>query len=415
MKSTEKLEVGKLIPGMFVSQLDRPWLGTPFLIEGLLIESEQDIEELARHCRHVFVDYDRSTEAIRKTPRTTEAAARPSAESESGEDFRGPNQYADTRSIAQERAVAARTIETVATVLDELRAGIEKGLKLSAEPVLHAIDAMRESVIRNPDAMLLMSQLRDQGGRSYDMAVSAAAHLLALGRHLGLPRQALSVLGMGGLLMNVGYLRMPSPLRDRAVACSPAERRMLKNHAAFGYEILRATREMPEKAALMALQHHEREDGSGYPQGLHANQIDPYGKMAAVINAYVKQLGQSQDTPRRRPSEAMSELRRLARQGLNAALVEQFAQCIGLFPAGSLVELTSGEVGIVLTHSRTQRYRPQLMLILGPDKRAYEPPRLLDLRQAREPSDTQSREIARDLAPGSYGIDPARYFLEEPS
>lgn len=411
MTDNVKMDVTELEAGMYVCRLDRPWLGTPYLIEGVLIATQEDINELARHCRHVYVDMQRSAADIRARTTARPPLPRQQVATPARTEFHGNKRYSDRHEVDEELPAARDTLELASQLMDKVRSGIRDKLKLDAAAIHQSVDAMRESVIRNPDALLLLTRLKRLGAHEYDHAVSVAAHLLAFGRHLGLPREELSILGLGGLLMNIGYLQLPPELVSKRGTLTPAEHGLLKQHVRLGAEIITRSADFPEKVAMITAQHHEREDGTGYPLALHANQIHPYGRMAAIVNSYTKQVFGRPGAAPVTPLGAIRELRDLSRWGLNATLVEQFAQCIGLFPVGSLVELNSGEVGIVLSHSRLHRLRPRIMIILDPRKVAYPTPTVVDLRTAPTDAGGTQIEIARDLEDGAYDIDPARYYL----
>jgi HD-GYP domain-containing protein (c-di-GMP phosphodiesterase class II) len=408
-KTTLEVPVGDLQPGMYVSELDRPWLGTPYLIQGILIRSKEDIDELARHCTSVQVDLDRSEPFViskrEAAPRVAHDVPPPRTR------FHGTEVYVDARSAEEELATAAEAHDTASRLIDQLRSGMEQGRKLQVDPAKEAVDAMRESIVRNPDALLLLARLKHSGSALYDHAINASIHLLAFGRHLGLPRESLTALGLGGLLMDVGKLSLPAELLAKGVLLTPDERRLMKQHVTSGEALVAATHGIPDAVRDIVSQHHEREDGSGYPRGLHANQLNAYARMAAIVDCYEELVGTRPGAPAASPFLALKELRDNSRWGLNPALVEQFAHCIGLFPVGSLVELSTGEVAIVLTHGRAQRFLPRVMIILDAHKRPYDTPRAVDLRSAEAAAGNVRPEIVRDLPQGAYGVDPARYYL----
>lgn len=405
----QEIPVEELQVGMYVSQLDRPWLETPYLVEGIAIQSPADIHELAQYCSRVWIDLERSA------PEVVQRLAVPAGDGPGsipgGEDaaqFRGLTVYRDACSAADELPAAGDAHALAGRLLDQVRTGLQRGAGIEVMAARQASDTLRESVERNPDALLLLARLRQSGDVLYDHALKCSIHLLALGRHLGLDRGELSVLGLGGLLMDVGKMQLPTRLVDRDAPLSPQERRELKKHVEYGETVLERTSGIPDGVRHIAAQHHEREDGRGYPRGLVANQISAYARMAAIVDSYEEMLANERLAST--PYEALRELREGARWGLNSALVDQFTHCVGLFPVGSLVELDSGEVAIVLSHRRTQRFMPRVMRILDPAKRSYAEPLVLDLA-ARDPeSEGAQRQVVRDLPRGAFGVDPARYY-----
>lgn len=408
----QEILVTDLQVGMYVCQLDRPWLETPYLFEGIQIRSQDDIDELARHCARVFVDLEKSApDSLRRLPGESAApaeAAEALRQAESAQ-FRGMTVYGDHCSVEEELPTAKAAHAVAQGVLEQIRAALERNPGVRVATAREASEALRESVERNPDALLLLARLRDSGDALYDHSLKVSIHLLALGRHLGLDRAALSILGLGGLLMDIGKMQMPAAQPGRSGRLSPDQRRAMHRHVEYGEAILDRSHGIPEGVREIVAQHHEREDGRGYPRGLVANQISAYARMAAIVDSYEEMLASRALV--RTPYEALKELRENARWGLNSALVDQFTHCVGLFPVGSLVELDNGEVAIVLSHRRTQRFMPRVMRILDPSHVPYPDPRELDLG-ARDPeSEGARRQILRDLPDGAYGIDPARYYL----
>ncbi|WP_208854140.1 HD-GYP domain-containing protein [Thioalkalivibrio sp. ALJ1] len=408
----QEIPVAELQVGMYVSQLDRPWRDTPYWVEGILIRSQEDIDELARHCHHVFIDLEKSApESVSKLASPTRDTARADSVPSRAEaaQFRGMTVYRDQCSVDEELPAAREAWATAGTVLEQIRAGLERNPGVRVAGAREASEALRESVERNPDALLLLARLRESGDVLYDHSLRVSIHLLALGRHLGLDRSELSVLGLGGLLMDVGKMQLPQELLERGKRLAPEERREVQRHVEYGEQILLRSHGIPDKVRDIVMQHHEREDGRGYPHGLVANEISACARMAAIVDSYEEMLADQRLAGT--PYEALKELREFGRWGLNSALVDQFTHCVGLFPVGSLVELDSGEVAIVLSHRRTQRFMPRVMRILDPKRRPYPDPLELDLGSTDPESEGAQRQIMRDLPPGAYGVDPARYYL----
>jgi HD-GYP domain-containing protein (c-di-GMP phosphodiesterase class II) len=169
--------------------------------------------------------------------------------------------------------------------------------------------------------------------------------------------------------------------------------------------------DIPQGVLEIVAQHHEREGGSGYPRGLPANQLHAYARMAAIVDCYGEFVEVRPGFPPVSAFQAFNELKELSRDGLNAMLVEQFAHCVGMFPVGSLVELNTGEVAIVLSHGRTQRFLPSVMIILDVKKQPYDTPLTLNLRSADPAPSGVPYSIAYDLPHEAYGVDTKQYYL----
>lgn len=444
--STIEVSVNDLQPGMFVSDLDRPWLETPYLIQGILIQSEDDINELQRYCKHVYVDVDRSEPIVvqrylssaslhaslavsnpRKSPASHEPKISFHASSAISNRSKSPalhetqsldkrlqrvKTYTDICTVEQEIPAATKAYNIAATLFSDININLESNIRIDMHVAHEVVDSLRESVIRNPDAALLLAQLKTTGKELYDNAIKTSVHLLAFGRHLGLPQKELTILGLGGLLMDIGKQRLPKEIQSkRNMSLTSNERKLMQQHITYGEEIVSQLSEAPEGVIKIVIQHHERENGNGYPLGLYANQLHPYARMAAIVDCYEELIWGESRIPGMKPFHALKELKDNAQNGLNYILVEQFSQCIGMFPVGSLVELNTGEIAIVLTHNRTQRFFPQIMIICDAHKKPYDHPVTLDLRTAGKNPGGVEYTIANDLPQGAYAIDPKKYYL----
>ncbi len=411
--------------GMYVSQLDRPWLETPYNIQGILIKTMEDILELERHCVFVYVDLNQSESHIVKkysagglnkvdVHETIKVANKPYVTPRADVDktpFHGGTIYTDTCTVEEELPVATKVHHIALEVIKEIKTSFEHNDNIEVRDARNAVFSMSDSIVRNPDAMLLLAQLKSSGELLYDNAVNNSILLLAFGRHLGLPRAELSLLGLGGLLMDIGKLRIPSDITAKNDFLKPDENNLLKKHVTYGEEIIRQSGDIPKAVFDIVSQHHEREDGSGYPRGLIANQLTTYARMAAIVDSYQDLIRLRLGSATMRMFQIINQLRKLSNCGLNATLVEQFAYCVGVFPVGSLVELNSGEVAIVLTHSRSKRSLPTVMVVLDAKKKPYKTPETRDLRLLEPGPDGIPFTIVQDLPPGAYNVDVKQYYL----
>lgn len=439
--TTHKVMVRNLKFGMYVSQLDRPWLETPYSIQGILITDMEDILELERHCRYVYVDINRceshiiqkyrlgkfdqiltketykaSLDALNKVliRETTKKAGKIRQTPRAVVDkthFHGNQIYADACTVEEELPVATRVHQFAHDIIKEITSDFERNQYLEVSGAQNSVYALRDSIIRNPDAMLLLAQLKSSGETLYDDAVKHSILLMAFGRHLGLPGNELSMLGLGGMFMDIGKLQLRQKITATQDAPDTVDVNLLKQHVLLGEKIIKQSGDIPTSVYEIVAQHHEREDGCGYPRGLSANQLNTYARMAAIVDNYLELCKSQANAPSNSAFQVFNQLKTLARYGLNATLVEQFAHCLGFFPVGSLVELNSGEVAIVLSHSRSKRSLPSVMVILDANKQPYTMPETRNLRLMKPGPDGAPYTIVQDLPHGAYGIDSASHYL----
>jgi HD-GYP domain-containing protein (c-di-GMP phosphodiesterase class II) len=298
---------------------------------------------------------------------------------------------------------ARQAFSQVETLSRQLVDDIHAGRLFSVDELEEVIDDVVGSALRSPDALMLVTRLKQQDVAIYGHSLQVAVYLVALGRHLGLPSEELARLAMLGLFLDLGKTKVPATLLSRPGPLTPDEFNLVKQHVLLGVELIRQIPALDSRILNGVSQHHEREDGSGYPAGLRAEGISLYGRMAAIVDTFV---AMTNPRPYEAPISAYEALRKLSDLGgrlFHAPLVEQFIQTVGVFPVGSRVELSTGEVAIVLRQSSVRRLKPKVLVVTGPDKVPLKDPTTLDLLM--QPAGDDTVHIARGLPAGSSGRD----------
>ncbi|WP_101925009.1 MULTISPECIES: HD-GYP domain-containing protein [Luteimonas] len=413
-----RVAVADLKAGMYVSRLDRDWEGTPFLLQGVMVESDDDIATLTAHCRHVFVDVAQSTTLPPLSLSTLERAetvkppappARRDYAPGEIEALQGAVRYPDPVPFDDElphaRDAQAQASAFARRILDDVRSG----RAIAPEDVRGAVEPMVRSMVRNVDAFLWLESLRARGAYAYHHALNCSALAAAFGRHVGFPESLLVDMASGALLLDIGKLRVDAAAFAHAGPLSPAQRQAVQTHVEHALALVDERGAVPAHVRDMIRTHHEQVDGRGYPHGLEGDGIPLLGRIAAVVDGYD---AMTSDRPHRAavaPHVALQALYRARGQHYAAEVVEQFMQCMGAYPVGSLVELNTGEVAIVMAQNLARRLQPKVMLLTAPDKQPLSDFQSLDL-MLRANGDDPVR-IAAQLAPGAYGLDPVALFL----
>ena len=393
--SVEDLELG-----MYVAELDRPWLGTPFLYQGFHLTTETQIDALKKHCRSVFVDVERELQE------DTHGAGGPL------ELVRGPVIYKEQTPVEQELAVAREIYtaceESVHNSLESLRSTGE----LDPKPMTVAVTSMTRSIERNPDAMMLLYRIKQKGGTAFNRAVDSSIHMITFGRFLQFAPQRLELLGLAGLLLDIGMLKVPDAILRKRNTLSRDEYELTKAHVLHSVEIIRAAPGLPKGVDEIVLQHHERQDGSGYPNGLRNRQITIDGAIAGLVDSYSALTSKRSFAEQESPSNALSKFYKLRGKLFHEALVEQFIQCLGIYPVGSMVELNSGEIAIVIAQNLVRRLQPRVMVVFDKNHKPIWPQVVLDLTKEPKAAKDETYRILRTLPRDKLPIDPKQFFLD---
>lgn len=388
--------VSELRFGMYIAELDRPWTETPFRFQGFVLSSEQQLEALRKYCKSVVVD----------TEKTIAAEPPPG-----GMQHFGKAVYAEKATVEQEMAPARNAYTSSQTLMQETLSQVRIGRNLDPERIKAAVKSLTESVLRNPNAMLLFSQLREKGEYAVSHSLDVSIYMTAFGRFLQLEQPQIELLGYVGLLQDIGKVRLPKALLEKRGRLTAEEFEQAKLHVSYSVEILRATAGIPLELPRLALLHHERHDGSGYPNRLQGSHIGLIGSIAAIVDTYDAMTVQRPHADPVSPSAAISSLYKWRGVSFDAGLVEQFIRFVGIFPVGSLVELNSGEVGVVISQNPEQRLKPRVMVIRDAKGIELRPQKLLDLSRSPKATAEEPYRILRTLEHGRVPVRSEQLFL----
>jgi HD-GYP domain-containing protein (c-di-GMP phosphodiesterase class II) len=396
--------------GMYVCRLDRPWDGTPYPIQGVLLEREEQIHELAALCDEVTIDVERCHTHI--TPRKRALSVRrPPRPRDALDEMRGRAVYVDQATLVDELPAARIAYENLHGFASQVMADLRAGRALPALDLDKAVAPVVQSVLRCSDAVFWLNCLRQRSNYEYAHALNCTTLAVALGRHLGFPEDALVRLACGGLLLDVGKARLPAELLAQEGPLDEAQMQLARQHIAHGLDILGEIGERNPDVVAMVGMHHERMDGSGYPHGLRGVQIPLFGRIAAIVDSFDAMVSDRAYCKGMARHEALQELYRNRGTLYQAELVEQFTQCIGVYPTGSLVELSSGHIAIVMAQNRHRHLCPRVMLLTTPDKEVDPEFRQVELVDSAGDDGQPPMRVLRPLPPGAYGLDPTELYL----
>lgn len=397
----KQIPVDQLQFGMYVAELDRPWTDTPFMYQGFQLRTTVQLAALKKFCQQVFIDLERT-----EPPEKVQPSASPTSFK-----VRGEVAYPEQVRVEDELKQAAPLFERTASQVSELlRPASKPGGVLDAKELRESVSRLTDSVVRNPDAMLLVSRLREKSVEAHARALQVSLYMIVFARFQQLQRQELELLGLLGLLQDIGKTRLPPSILEKKGPLTRAETEIAKMHVGFSAEVLRASPGIHPELPKLVLLHHERQDGSGYPAGLKGDEIGLYGSMAAIADTFDALTAARPYAEPLSPSNALSFLYKERGSGFHADLVEQFIQCIGVFPVGSVVELNSGEIGIVITQNLVRRLKPRVMIVLDAQGHPLRPHKILDLEKEPKLTPEEPYRIRRTMEQTKLQVDPREFF-----
>lgn len=386
-----KLRVEDLSTGMYVAELDRPWVESPFLFQGFTIESRRDLAKLRECCKHVYVEVERSRPDLRSRVRRAQVSDESLAGTRDAPEAPADQRYRSfKRELARALDIRQKSHQYLEVILEDARLG----KAVSVESVRTVIAELLDTLLANPTASLWLTHLRDRDELTAMHSVNVAVITMVFARAQGMDRESIETLGMGALLHDIGKSRLPASLLRKEEEFDDEDWRLIRSHPEEGYRLLQQSGGVPDEVLTIVLQHHERLNGSGYPQGLAGHQIDPQALVVGMADSYDAMCSDWPNSPPMSPHHALVRLHRDARELFGVEVAEQFVRCLGIYPVGTVLRLETGATGIVISHNRKNRLRPVLMMVSDDQGQPIRRRSLLNLGAERsEAGDLQISEV----------------------
>lgn len=425
-ESLVQVPAAKVEIGMFVAELDRPWIETPFLFQGFEVRSRSQIRTLMNYCQHVYVlkegaprkpvraNFPRLEPPLKKNLRTRlpRAPARRGVHTKRSVPRSRPA-YEPGKPVRLEHGVARRVLEAGRVNIKALLQSARTGQMLDTESAEETVASCVQTILANPEAMLWMTRIKHQNEYTAEHCLNVCVLAIAFGRHLRMDEQELHLLGLCGLLHDVGKMRIPPEILDKPGRLTAEEFEIIKGHTLSGHQLLEETGKGLHALTLdVALNHHERPDGGGYPRGLGLHELSEFSRIITIVDAY-DAITSNRCYAREQPSADAQKIIFQNRGGqFDEELALHFIQAIGPYPPGTLVELRNGMVGIVLAGKPRFRHLPTVLLLRDADKKPMDE-RTVELDRTDSGELSKEFLIQRTHPDGSFGLSVRDYRVNE--
>lgn len=397
-----KVNVSELKKGMFVSELDRPWTETSFLLQGILIQSVEDISQMQEICEYVFIDAEKSdaslhphlksiSSGIKSTPFSAS-----SAENESELADREQNNFTKELKIAHK--IHKRTHDYIERALQDVRLG----QAVDTDTAKEIVGEIANSITRSPHAMVWLTNIKERDEYTSIHCMNVCVLAVSFGRSLGMPKAELEVLGLGGLLHDLGKLRVPLEILNKPSALTKEEFEVIKTHPVEGYKMLKAQGSVPDVVLDIVKHHHERRNGKGYPSQLTGDEINNMTRIIAIVDVYDAITSDRCYHDAITPYDALKNMYEWVNEDFDKDIIENFIKCLGIYPIGCVVELNMGHVGLVVSASEKSKLRPIILLVQNSKKETFPQPKLINLAHPKWCTGANKLEIKRILSKNEY-------------
>jgi HD-GYP domain-containing protein (c-di-GMP phosphodiesterase class II) len=407
----KKVDVSKLKIGMYISNFDRPWLETPFLFNKLLIKDDKQIEKVKKSCSYVYIDTEKGldvkeSESLTDIDKKVEYEMKETIQEALKREPPPEDKVAFHEELKEAKKVHKETKDVIKNVMEDAR----MGKSISSGDAKKVVDDMTESIMRNRDALLCLTQLKKRDEYTSFHSINVCVLCLAFGRHMGYQKNELRDIGIGALLHDIGKMKIPDEILNKAGSLTEEEFKIMKRHVIYSAEILSSSHGISPRALDIPLQHHERYNGSGYPKGLKGDEISILGLISSITDVYDAITSNRIYHNGMQSHEALKKMYEWRGKDFHPIFLERFIQCVGIYPFGTLIELDNSDIGIIISINRIHILRPKVLVILNSDNKPIKEQKVVDLTEKTPDNKNYKLSIKNILDPVALNIDTQEYL-----
>jgi putative nucleotidyltransferase with HDIG domain len=402
----KKIDAKQLKVGMYIHNLSCDWMSHPFLVSQFKIKSEAEIHKIIDAGIHdVYIDTNKGMD-VPDAPTEEEVKKEIHAEMiQLASESPAPIiKLSVAEEFARAKQIKNQAHQLVRTVMQDVRLG--KAVQL--EQVEPMVENITESILRNSGALIGLMRIKNKDDYTFLHSVSVCTLMVAFCRSVGLDAETTRQAGLGGLLHDTGKALVPDEVLNKPGKLTDEEFDVIRKHPKDGHEILLQTPQIGVIPLDITLHHHERMDGSGYPDKLPGDQITSLSQMAAIVDVYDAITADRCYHKGMSATDALRKIFEWSKFHFNPQYVQAFMRCVGIYPTGTLVMLESGKLGVVTEQHESNLLQPKVKVFFSTRSNAYITPVEIDL--ARSMGKGGADKIVSHEDPAKWKVDPLRFL-----
>jgi HD-GYP domain-containing protein (c-di-GMP phosphodiesterase class II) len=402
----KKVDSSQLKVGMYVHDLSCDWMTHPFVRNRFLLRSDDEIRKIVQAGIHdVVIDSGKGLD-VQDAP--TVAQARAETERELVQIAAAAPQVVTRVSLGMELARATQVRRQASSLVRTVMADVRLGKAVEIDRVQHTVQDITESILRNPGALVGLLRIKNKDDYTFLHSVSVCALMVAFCRSRGVDGATTHQAGLGGLLHDTGKALVPDSVLNKPGPLTPEEFALIKRHPRDGYDILCRSPELGASPLDIALHHHERRDGSGYPDHLAGDAISELAQMAAIVDVYDALTSDRSYHKGVAAAEALRKIYEWSKFHFNPVFAQDFMRCVGIYPVGTMVMLESGRLAVVIEAHESNLLAPKVNVFFSTKSNAYIKPETVDL--SRGFGFGGGDKIVGHESAAKWQVDPMRFL-----
>jgi putative nucleotidyltransferase with HDIG domain len=401
------VNISDLQIGMYIHDLNCDWMSHPFLRNRFTLTTDAEIQKIVESGIHeVYIDTDKGMDVVHAP---TAEEVKHQLEGQMRQIAENKKPAVGARVTAAEEFGRAKSIhEEAHQIIHGILHDVRLGKQVELEQVAPSVERMTTSILRNNGALLALCRIKDKDNYTFQHSVSVGALMVTFCNAQNMSKEVIHHAGIGGMLHDIGKMRVPDEILNKPDRLTEREFSVMKCHVVESKKILSQSNGISETSIKVAAQHHERHDGSGYPEGLKGKEISELGQMAAIVDVYDALTSDRVYHKGMPPTDALRKIYEWSKFHFNPELVQAFMRAIGIYPIGTLVRLESGRLGVVVEQNEKNLVSPKVKVFFSITGNSHIMPEIVDL--SRSLGQGGGDRIIKHESPERWKLDPLRFL-----
>ncbi len=379
----KKIRVNDVRLGMYIQEVCGSWMDHPFWKNSFMLTEDKDLNTL-KNCGvdEVWIDTSIGLDIDADVAALSQKEAELKVESELKMIEQTP-QKTEVLVSLQVELIAAKKIHTKAKeMVVSIFSDVRMGNALQLDDAVSLVDVINQSIARNPSALISLSRLKNADNYTYLHSVAVCVLMIALGRQLGLKDRVLKQAGIAGLLHDIGKVFIPNEVLNKPGKLTDEEFNIVKAHPLKGWEFLKDSNEANDLILDVCRHHHERVDGTGYPDKLSGEALTLFARMGAVCDVYDAITSNRCYKKGWEPAESIRKMAEWKNGHFDEVIFHAFVKTVGIYPTGTLLKLKSGRLGVVTDQSKKSLTMPLVKVFFSTRSNAHILQEIIDLSKS---------------------------------
>lgn len=391
----KRISIKNLRLGMYITEFCGSWMEHPFWKAKFLLSTQEDLNSvLASEIKELWIDTARGLDVADEADGVTESEIA-SETNALLQTINSPRSLGSI-SLAAEIEKAQKLCDSARKAVVTMFSNARMGKAIDFAHAQRLVDEISASITRHPHAFISLARLKNVDNYTYLHSVAVCGLMVALARQMEMTEQQVKEAGIAGLFHDIGKIGIPEKILNKPGKLTDSEFIAIKAHPKIGEELLRNSQQVSPLTLDVCRHHHEKIDGTGYPDRLKGDEISVFARMGAVCDVYD---AITSDRPYKKgwqPAESVHKMAEWSKDHFDSIIFQAFVKTVGIYPTGTLVRLASGRLGVVMEQHPSSLLTPKVKIFFSTKSRVAIAQQIIDLAELKGADKIVGREAVED-------------------